>query len=73
MAIDIGRVNYQKHSDMLGGKDQHGNSLPKWEEIGQKNQDAWRHAACAVLSYIDKERFHYLWSLDQNPEDILEG
>jgi hypothetical protein len=25
---------------------------PKWEDVGKVEQDAWRHAAVAVLDYI---------------------
>jgi hypothetical protein len=55
MSIDIGRIAYQKYCDTL--VDQECDcDLSKWEEIGQYEQNAWRHAACAVLKYIDTER-----------------
>lgn len=50
MAIDIGRIAYQKYSDEVN------EDLPKWETIGKVKQDGWRAAAVAVLQYIDKER-----------------
>jgi hypothetical protein len=50
MAIDIGRIAYQAY---LSSK---GEDLPRWEDLGKIGQDAWRHAACAVLDYIDEER-----------------
>lgn len=55
MAIDIGRIAYQAYTESML------NQMPrictlKWEDIGKIEQDAWRHAAVAVLQYIDKER-----------------
>ena len=60
MAIDIGRINYQAYCDQL--KD----NLPKWEEIGQKQQDAWRHSAVAVLQYIREAQKQ----MEEDPELI---
>jgi hypothetical protein len=71
MALDIGRIAFQAHQDYLNKVNYREPEL--WEEIGKERQDAWRQAACAVLEYIDKERFRYLWSLDQKPEDIEVG
>lgn len=52
MAIDIGRIAYQTHSDYV--ELHNGKPFSKWEEVGKVEQDAWRHAACAVLDYIQK-------------------
>ena len=54
MAIDIGRIAYQAHVDHLAKEVPIDTSLYKWEDLGKLHQDAWRHAACAVLQYIDK-------------------
>ena len=54
MAVDIGRINYQKFYDILTDGDF--DHLPKWEDLGKIQQDAWRAAAIAVLQQIDKER-----------------
>lgn len=51
MALDIGRIAYQRHRDVILERSKE--ILPEWETIGQVHQDAWRHAACAVLDYID--------------------
>lgn len=56
MAIDIGRIAFQAYSDEMGGKTYDGKDIPKWENVGQKVQDAWRAAGVAVLRYIDDER-----------------
>lgn len=51
MALDIGRIAYQKHKDVILERAKQ--PLPEWEEIGQIHQDAWRHAAVAVIHYFD--------------------
>lgn len=56
MAIDIGRIAYQAYSDGVSGIAYDGSDLPKWEKLGKISQDAWRHAAVAVLEYIHEER-----------------
>ena len=56
MAIDIGRIAYEAYtSHTLTSQNIRGDKLRKWEEIGQE-QNAWRHAACAVLKYIDQAK-----------------
>ena len=52
MAIDIGRIAYEKWQSCLP-KDY---PTSAWEMVGKVQQDAWRAAAVAVLQYIDKER-----------------
>jgi hypothetical protein len=55
MAIDIGRIAYQAYVDQLVEHDV--SAAPdKWEDVGKFRQDAWRHAAVAVLQYIRKEQ-----------------
>lgn len=54
MAVDIGRIAYQAYCK--NSRDKLECDFPKWEVIGYYEQDAWRHAAVAVLQQIDKER-----------------
>jgi len=63
--IDIGRIAYQAYCDELE-KRECDYDLRKWEEIGQYEQNAWRHAACAVLDYIDDCKKE----MEENPELI---
>lgn len=60
MALDIGRIAYQAHSDHVSED----KLLPKWENVGKVEQDAWRLAACAVLDYIH--------DCESNREKVLE-
>ena len=52
MAIDIGRIAHTAYRNCDGKlvKD------IRWEDLGKAEQDAWRHAACAVLDYIDQAK-----------------
>jgi hypothetical protein len=59
--IDIGRMAFQAHEDFIN-KDNY-RELELWEEIGKERQDAWRHAACAVLQYLDELK-------EQDPEVV---
>lgn len=52
--IDIGRIAYQRYVETLDSLPYHESSQPRWEVLGKRGQDAWRHAACAVLDYIDE-------------------
>jgi hypothetical protein len=52
MAIDIGRIAYDKYAEKVDYINYNGKNLPKWEDLGKVGQDAWRHAACAVLDYM---------------------
>ena len=53
MAIDIGRIFYQKFMEVMFGNP---DIFPQWEDIGKVQQDAYRAGAVAVLQYIDEER-----------------
>ena len=55
MALDIGRVAYQAYVDTLI-KQNCDCDLSEWKEMGQYEQDAWRHAAVAVAQYLDEEK-----------------
>ena len=55
MAIDIGRIAYEKYCASLL-EQECDCDLEKWEKIGQTEQNAWRQAAVAVLQYIDESR-----------------
>lgn len=52
---------FQAHEDFIN-KDNY-RELELWEEIGKERQDAWRHAACAVLQYLDELK-------EQDPEVV---
>ena len=57
MAIDIARIAYQKHFDMMHGMNKENNrGLSTWEQLDKDECDAWRAAAVAVIQYIDKQR-----------------
>lgn len=56
MAIDIGRIAFQSFYESLYPRQTRDGLMTKWEDIGKKEQDAWRHAAVSVLQHIDKER-----------------
>lgn len=56
MAIDIGRIAFEKFYTELYPRPVAEGKFTKWENIGKREQDAWRSAAVAVLQYIDKER-----------------
>lgn len=47
MALDIGRIAFEAWSEDIDDQPS------KWEALNKKHQDAWRHAAVAVLKYID--------------------
>ena len=50
MALDIGRIAYDAHDKYVS---QHNREMrSKWEDVGKVEQDAWRHAAVAVLDCI---------------------
>jgi len=49
MAIDIGLIAYLKYTEQAG-------EVADWSQVDKAHQDAWRHAACAVLDYIQQER-----------------
>jgi hypothetical protein len=55
MAIDIGRIAYEKYSRALCVLLQKCNCKP-WEDLRKNHQDAWRSAAVAVLQYIDSDK-----------------
>jgi hypothetical protein len=67
MAIDIGRIAYQAYVENKDGSSYYETKLTKWEDLGKVECDAWRHAACAVLQYIDQER---KWLELDKAEDI---
>lgn len=52
MAIDIGRIAFEKYSER-GGTFM---KFLKWEELGKVEQDAWRAAGVAVIQHIDEAR-----------------
>lgn len=55
MAIDIGRIAYQAYVEKM----MRTHSLDyfcRWEGLMQREKDAWRHAAVAVLQYIDQAK-----------------
>jgi hypothetical protein len=56
MAVDIGRVAYQAFYKKLYPNDAPNHPSDNWGSLMQWEQDAWRHAAVAVLQQIDKER-----------------
>jgi hypothetical protein len=58
MAVDIGRVAYQKYVDSLVEKQCNCCNCDdyKWEDLKQSEQNAWRHAAVAVLQHIEMEK-----------------
>lgn len=51
MAIDIGRIAYEEYFESLDYE-----VWPLWEDIGKKQQDAWRAAAVAAAKYINREQ-----------------
>ena len=53
MAIDIGRVGYEAYAESTGNKTYDGRDMPKWEELTQRIQDAWRHAGVASMKQVD--------------------
>ena len=57
MALDIGRIGFEAYSVSVGGKTYDGKDIPKWEDVGQRVQDAWRAAGIAILQYIDREQY----------------
>ena len=54
--IDIGRIAYQAYVESKDGSSYYETKLTKWEDLGKKEQDAWRKAACAVLEYVDQAK-----------------
>ena len=54
MAVDIGRIAFETFYAQLYPTS--AGTLITWENVGQKEQDAWRHAAVAVLQQIDREK-----------------
>lgn len=54
MAIDIGRIAFEAFYAKLYPRAHQEDKLTKWEHIGQHEQDAWRHAAVAVLQSMDE-------------------
>lgn len=67
MALDIGRVTYEGYRKFLA--EFHKEIVPVWEELSRAQLDAWRHAGCAVIKYLDKEQE----SLSKNVMDQVEG
>ena len=51
MALDIGRIAYQRYKDVIFERSK--DVLPEWETIDHIHQDAWRHAGLAVAQYFD--------------------
>jgi hypothetical protein len=52
MAIDIGRIVHQAYREQSKT-----NCIcidRAWEDLPKQEADAWRHAACAVLKYLDQ-------------------
>lgn len=55
MAVDLGRIAFQAfYSKMYPNRESEVSEL--WKNIKQPEQDAWRHAAVAVLQQIDREK-----------------
>lgn len=53
MALDIGRIAFEAYAKQVHHVTYHGDTMPKWEALDKTAQDGWRHAACAVLDYMD--------------------
>lgn len=51
MAIDIGLIAYSAYCKSLQVDP---SELLTWQELGPNGRNAWRHAACAVLDYMDQ-------------------
>lgn len=64
MAIDIGRIAYQEYCQVVLTRTIPQPHLDKWEDLGKVKQDAWRHAAVAVLRYIEQEEAKLEDSID---------
>jgi hypothetical protein len=54
MAIDIGRIAYEKYVEQMNGITIDGRGFCDWSECEKRECDAWRHAACAVSQYLDQ-------------------
>jgi hypothetical protein len=67
MAIDIGRIAYQAYSDAIQKTSK---SVDKdylyWEDLHKEECDSWRHAAVAVLKYIEESKRQ----MEENPDLI---
>jgi hypothetical protein len=62
--IDIGRIAHKAYLDRCN--DSCTCFDRAWEDLGKEAQDAWRHAACAVMQYLDDSRKQ----MEENPELI---
>ena len=56
MAIDIGRIAYEAFQKVINGSKHPAFNIPSWEYLSKIDQDAWRHAAVAVIHHMDNER-----------------
>jgi hypothetical protein len=54
MALDIGRIAFEAYATSVRHTTYQGNTMPKWEALDKDAQDGWRHAACAVLDYMER-------------------
>jgi hypothetical protein len=71
MAIDIGRIAYQAYCENIYDGTCCDVMPLDWKDLGKRGQDAWRHAAVAVLQYIDKERRQL--EIDKDEDDAAFG
>jgi hypothetical protein len=49
---DIGRIAYAAYAKHTDGKTYDGRDMPKWEDLGERIQGAWRAAASAATQAI---------------------
>lgn len=47
---DAGKVGYEAYAKFTGGKTFDGRDMPKWDDLTENIQNAWRAAAHAILS-----------------------
>lgn len=46
---DIGKIGYEAYAKFTGWKTFDGRTMPPWDELTDRIQDAWRAAARAIL------------------------
>ncbi len=49
MNYDVGKMNYEKYKETVGGKTMNGDYMKKYEELPERIKKAWNDAAEYVI------------------------
>jgi hypothetical protein len=63
---ELAQHAYDAYGAALGGQDVHGNPVPPWEALTEREQHAWRGSSRAVIDIVREYFFTRLSDLMQD-------